>query len=114
MNEPLEALVDALAGIALEEHLDDPDALAGALAERQRLLSAIEEADREALSPELRADLKERLQALLRRDAELLDALHELHEETRKGLEQLASGRAAVRGYGASPNSEPPAMRRIG
>lgn len=114
MSEPVEALVAALDCIALEEHVDDPDALAAALAERQRLLTAIEQCDRAALSPEQRADLKERLQALLTRDAELLAALEELREEARKALEQLASGRAAARGYSAAPSSEPPAMRRIG
>ena len=114
MSAPVEALVDALDCIALEEHVDDPDALAAAVAERQRLLDAIEQCDRAALSPERRSALKERLQALLTRDAELLGALEELREEARKALEQLASGRAAVRGYGASPRSEPPAMRRIG
>lgn len=114
MSLPVEALVEALDRIALEEHVDDPDALLGALAERQRLLSAIEKSDRTALSPEQRSALKERLQVLLAHDAELLAALEELREEARKGLEQLASGRAAVRSYGASPSSGPPSTRRIG
>lgn len=107
-------LVDALAMIPLEEHLDDPEQLVQLMAERQAILVQIQQADTTALSGPERELLKARLQDVLERDAGLVAAMRELHEETRKQLEQLATGRAAVRGYGASDSQAPAAVRRIG
>jgi hypothetical protein len=110
----LHELVDALANIALEEHLDDPDQLVQLMAERQALLQSIQQVDTSTLGEDERALLKERLQALLERDAARLTVMRELHEDARRQLDQLATGRAAVRGYGASDSQAPVSVRRIG
>jgi hypothetical protein len=114
MSQTLEELVEALTLIDVAEHLDDPERLPELLAERQRLLAAIQAADASALSEVQRAALKERLQAQAERDARLLATLETMREETAKALEQLASGRAAVRGYGEAMGSTPPPVRRYG
>lgn len=114
MSASLEELVARFEQIELEQHLDDPEQLPLALAERQSLLTAIQSADTSHLSPELRATLKERLRVQLERDQALCVELEQRRAELQKALEQLGSGRNALRGYGEAlkPVETPP--RRIG
>jgi hypothetical protein len=114
MSRALEELVDALGQIRLEAQLDEPEQLKQLMAEREQLLTAIQSADVSQLSQELRATLKERLHALLARDAALLDELALLRDAARAALEQLAPARAAVRGYGDALSASAPGTRRIG
>jgi hypothetical protein len=84
------------------------------LAERQTLLAEIQKTDASDLPPALRASIKERLQALLTRDAQVIEQLDGRRDEARKALEQLIPGRAALRGYGDIVAAHPQVVTRIG
>lgn len=114
MSHRLEELVDTLAHIALEEHLDDPERLVELMAERETLISAIQCTDASELSEPRRAELKQRIRDLLARDAAVLTELEERRVETQQALAQLNQGRAAVRGYGSAVGEETMGVRRIG
>lgn len=114
MSEQLLQLVDALSAISLADEVDDPERLAAAVAQRQEILDQLQRSDTSALAPELRFELEMRVHAVLARDEEVLEYLQALQEHTRKALDQLHTGRAAVRGYGANVQSATPSTRRIG
>jgi hypothetical protein len=107
-------LVDALASISLADEVDDLSRLAELLEQRQILLSEIQAADWDALTPEQRAEAEERVQLVRTRDAEVLEYLEALRADTQKALSQLASGRAAVRGYAGVSESEGRGTRKVG
>jgi len=115
MIEELEELVARLEQIAPEDHLEEPELLAAALAERAQILEAIQRADPASLPDEPRALFKARLAAVLENDQQLVTRLEELRVELRKAQNRLVTGRAAVRGYGVGASSPPPGGgRRVG
>lgn len=115
MTSSLEALVERLAEISLDEYLDEPERLNGALSERQNVILELQKADASQVTPDVRAQLKARLRAVLERDAQLLAQLEQLREETRRAIAQLSHGRAAARGYSERPAAPPSAhFHRIG
>jgi PP-loop superfamily ATP-utilizing enzyme len=114
MTGQLDALLERLEQIALGACVDDPEQPASALAERQTILTAIAAVDPSPLSVEERARVKQRLMAIEARDRAMLADLEVLREELQKAMEQLTSGRAAVRGYGGQSGAPPPQVRRIG
>jgi len=109
-----EQLVERLANVELEAHLDDPAKLTAAMAERQGLLTMLQNTDTTKFDLESRDRFQARLKALLVRDEELLGRIAVHLEEKRKSLQQLVPGRAAIRGYRGTVTSDPPPMRRIG
>jgi hypothetical protein len=114
MSASLAELVEAFASISLAAEVDDLERLELALAERQTILAAIQNADASLLSPELRTELEQRVVEVLARDVEVLEYLNALREHTIKSLEDLSSGRAAVRGYGEALGANENLTRRIG
>ena len=114
MSDALPALVEQLCAISLVDEAEDLDRLLLALEQRQRLLTAIQNADASDLAPELRDQLNGQLEELRARDDELLAYLCAEREITQKSLEKLSQGRAAVRGYGGARDSARPPPRRIG
>jgi len=114
MTCAFEEIVEQLAQIALDDYLEEPEQLEQLMVQRRGLLTALEQSDTSELAPELRAHLKARLQGILERDRLVLQQLAELHVEAQKSLEQLSSGRAAVRGYGEALESSRPPARRLG
>lgn len=114
MTSRLEELVAWLERFTLDAYVDDPEHMVAVLAERQPALGEIESTDASAVEPELRSQLRARLEAVLARDEAVLKQLRIRRNEAQKSLEQVSSGRAAARGYGAT--SEPPEskVRRVG
>ena len=110
----LDALVERLAQIALDECVDDPEQLAAALVERQNILAALQRVDPSQLPEDDRARLKSRLETIRERDEKLLEALQELRGALEKAMEQLTYGRAAARGYGNQSDTPSPQVKRIG
>ncbi len=110
----LETLVGQLEALRFETQLVDPESLLAALAERQALLTQVQSVDIATLPAALRVDLKARLQAVLARDAEVLEQLKALHAETKHALEQLKPARAATRAYREAAAAPAQATRRIG
>jgi len=100
---PPEEDVVSLVG-ALEACWEDPgeatvQSLSRLLARRQRILTALQEADTTGLDPATRRDVAERLQRVRDRNEVLLDACRGRRERAREGLAGLVKGRAALRGY---------------
>jgi acetyl-CoA carboxylase carboxyltransferase component len=114
MNSQFEQLVAQLEQFALEQHLEQPTQLAERVAERQALVEALQSADTSSLSSEQQAQLKERLNALVAADQALIVRAQEYLAETQRSLEQLACGRAVVRGYGEVLGAPAAGLRRIG
>lgn len=114
MIEQIDALVERLAQIALDEYVDDPEQLDRALLEREQILGLLAAFDPTLLASSDRARVKGELEAIQARDQRILDELRELRAALEKATEQLNSGRAAVRGYGKQSDTEPPRVRRIG
>lgn len=114
MTMQLDALLERLEQIELDACIDDADQLASALAERQTILTAIAAVDPSTLPADERARLKERMLAIEARDSEMLSDLYVLRDEMQKAMDQLTTGRAAVRGYGSQSGAPPPQVRRIG
>ncbi|MET0339372.1 MAG: flagellar protein FliT [Polyangiales bacterium] len=110
----LEELVEWLEHFTLDAYLSDPEHLVEVLAERQPVLREIEQFDASKLEPTVRAALKSRLEAVLARDEAVLEALRNARDEAQKSLEQVSSGRAAVRGYGGQSSPPGPSVRRVG
>ena len=77
--------------------------VAALLEERQRILTAIQNADTQALDPETRQALRERVRAVYERDQHLRVALENRREELEKELGGVVRARGAVRGYGGEP-----------
>lgn len=109
-----ERLVERLASIAIEECFDDPERLLAAMAERQGLLTQLQNTDTSTLTDAQRMRFQTRLKAVLVRNEELLVRAGERLAETRKAMEQLAPGRAAARRYAESSLTATPGPRRIG
>jgi hypothetical protein len=114
MIEQVDALVERLAQIALDEYVDDPELLERALLEREQILGLLGAFDPALLAPDDRARVKAELEAIQARDQRIVGELQELRAELQKAMDQLTSGRAAVRGYGKQSDTEPPRVRRIG
>jgi hypothetical protein len=114
MIEQVDALVERLAQIALDEYVDQPEQLERALLEREQIFGLLAAFDPALLASEDRARVKAELEAIQERDQRILDELRELRAELQKAMDQLTSGRAAVRGYGKQSDTEPPRVRRIG
>ncbi|MET0343958.1 MAG: flagellar protein FliT [Polyangiales bacterium] len=110
----LEELVEWLEHFTLDAYLSDPEHLVDVLAERQPVLTEIEKLNTSKLDPAVRTALKARLEAVLARDEAVLEALRTARAETQKSLEQVSSGRAAVRGYGAQSSPPGSSVRRVG
>ncbi|MDB4972918.1 MAG: hypothetical protein JWN48_1259 [Myxococcaceae bacterium] len=109
-----EQLVEQLAQIDVESCFEDPTGLDLAMAERQAILTALQNTDTSTLPAEQRARLKQRLSEVLARNGELLLKAGERLEELRKAIQQLAPARAAVRGYGEQRSTPPGAIKRVG
>lgn len=114
MIAQLDALLERLAQIDLDACIDDAEQLASALAERQTILSALAAVDPSSLPRSERARLKEHMLAIEARDSQVLSNLNVLREELKKAMDQLTTGRAAVRGYGSQASEPPHKVRRIG
>lgn len=114
MSARLEDMVAWLEQFKLEAHLADPEQLEEVLGERQVVLTEIERADRSTLTQEKRSELKVRLEAVLAHDGEVLGALYTLRDAAQKALEQVSSGRAAVRGYASQSERPNSSVRRVG
>jgi len=109
-----EDLVEQLAQIDVAACFEDPERLKAAMAERQAILTALQNTDTRVLSDDRRERLNERLQVVLKRNGELLLLASERLEMVRKAMQQLAPGRAAVRGYGEQREYHASSIRRVG
>jgi hypothetical protein len=110
----LEELVARLEQLVFTDHLEDAEWLAEALGERQIIVTAIQNTDMASLPAELNASIQQRIRAVLVRDAQVIEQLQLRMAETKKELEQLAPGRAALRGYGETVAVHLPSLHRIG
>jgi hypothetical protein len=114
MSLVIEQLVLRLETIELDAYLDDPDGLEAAMVDREQVVGELGRFDLSTLEPEQRAELKQRLAAVLERDQALLPVLVALREENLAARTQAGTSRRALDGYRQLVSSAPPPARRIG
>lgn len=100
MSAEFAALVEQLEGIDLSSLLDDPPAMAVAMIARQEVLDRLKLLSLSAVPEPERGALRNRLEQLLLRDAEITQLLMDARSEIGEQLHKLVSGRAAARSYG--------------
>jgi acyl-CoA reductase-like NAD-dependent aldehyde dehydrogenase len=114
MTGLLEALIGELEAFDLAALLDDPLALAEATDARAGIVRALQAFDFSAVDAEERAGLRPRLAQVIERDREVLLLVQQARDEAARGLSQLTSGRAGVRGYGAQHDYGGVVTKRVG
>jgi hypothetical protein len=102
-QEKLASAEDAV--VALETHelcalIDDPCAMAEAVISRQYALDYLKSHPLSDVSEPRRGALRQRLEAVQANDARAMQLLSEVRGQVNGQLDNLVSGRAAVRGYG--------------
>lgn len=107
-------LVSQLEKAWVDPQHGDLAAVTEMLEKRQEILAQIQDADTSCLTPETRAELHGRIQAVRRRDQTLLGALAGQQEELQKSLSGVVRARTAVRGYKAAEEEPGPGLRRLG
>lgn len=107
-------LVAQLEEAWVDPKLADLAAVAEMLEKRQEILARIQSADTSSLTPETRAALHGRVQAVRRRDQTLLSALAGQREELEKSLSGVVRARTAARGYKAAEEPTGPGLDRVG
>jgi hypothetical protein len=98
--ESIEHAVIALEQLDLCALSDDPCAMAEAMILRQYALDYLKSHPLSAVSEPRRGALRQRLEAVQASDAEAMQLLREARTQVGGQLDNLVSGRAAVRGYG--------------
>jgi hypothetical protein len=111
----VEAAVEVLEQADLRGLVEDPSALAEALIARQYALDFLKS---HRLSSDVEgSELRGRLAAVSRRDAEVMQLLQQAKAQVGELLGKVVSGRALARGYGGLSGSEAPATmgaKRVG
>ena len=110
----LSDLLDALEAVDLGEATGDPVRLAKALEARQSLIAQLEARLPVEGTPEERPRVVQRLSKVLERDRAAQATLRDTLRQLGTALDSLVSGRAAVRGYGASTLDTTASTRRLG
>jgi hypothetical protein len=82
------------------------DDIEGLLGRRQEILVQLQSLDTPELGTEVRAQLAERMRAIVTRDMALVASLQERMEIIDEQLGKAVQGRAAVRGYRAPEDGE--------
>jgi Rad3-related DNA helicase len=113
MDDELERLVKRLEATWVEPGSTDLAGLAAVLDERQRILSAIQNADATELSPETRDELARRIETVRERDQKLVAVLQNRRAETLKELDSALQARTAARGYRSIEEPEKKGYHRI-
>ena len=98
--ESIEGAVVALERLDLCAFIDDPRAVAEAIILRQYALDYLKSHPLSAVSEPGRVALRQRLEAVQANDAKAMQLLREARAQVGGQLDNLVSGRAAVRGYG--------------
>jgi hypothetical protein len=92
--------VVALEKLSLCALIDDPCAMAEAMILRQYALEHLKSHPLSAVPEERRGALRQRLETVQASDARAMQLLREARAQVGEQLDNLVSGRAAVRGYG--------------
>lgn len=108
------ALVELLEGIDLASLVEDPPAMAEAMITRQEALDRLKLLSLSAEPLVERGALRNRIEQLLRRDAETMQLLQEARAEIGEQLNKLVSGRAAARSYGGQGAGASGLVKRTG
>ena len=114
MSPVHEAALATLESIDLDAALDDAQALAACLIERQHALEALKSFSLSAEAESERGALRRRIEAILRRDAEAMQLLREAKESVAAQLGQLVNGRAMARSYSGQRDSVASSVKRMG
>jgi hypothetical protein len=115
--ESIEDAVSALEQLDLCALMDDPCAMAEAMILRQYALDHLKSHPLSDVSEPGRSALRQRLEAVQARDAEAMKLLREARADVSGQLDNLVSGRAAVRGYGGlsiSDSTSQTGVKRMG
>jgi hypothetical protein len=96
----IEDAVVALETLELCALFDDPCAMAEAMILRQYALDHLKSHPLSAVPEERRDALRQRLEAVQASDTRAMQLLREARAQVGEQLDNLVSGRAAVRGYG--------------
>lgn len=124
MDEPaaptitsIEDAVATLEQLDLCALTDDPVAMATAIIVRQHALDYLKLHPLSAVQEERRGALLRRLEDLQTSDARALELLRQASVQVAEQLDNMVSGRAAVRGYGVLGSTDstlPPGVKRMG
>src|SRR5689334_22431629 len=104
--ESIEDAVSALERLDLCALADDPVAMAEAMIVRQHALDYLKVHPLSAVPEERRGALRQRLEDVQVSDAKAMELLREAREQVGEQLNNLVSGRAAVRGYGSLSSAD--------
>ena len=97
--------------------VDDPVAMATAMIVRQHALDYLKSNPVSAVPEERRGALLQRLEDVQASDARALELLRQASLQVAEQLDNMVSGRAAVRGYGGLSSADstlPPGVKRMG
>lgn len=109
-----EAALAKLESIDLDAVLDDPQALAVCMIDRQHALDALKGFSLSAVEESERGALRARIEAVLARDAEVMQFLDEARDGVKEQLAQLVTGRALARSYGGMRETVAGSVKRMG
>jgi hypothetical protein len=115
--EGIEDAVATLERLDLCALADDPVAMAEAMIVRQHALDYLKSHPLSAVPEERRGALRQRLEDVQTGDARALELLREASVQVAEQLDNMVSGRAAVRGYGGLSSADstlPPGVKRMG
>lgn len=114
MSPAHEAALAKLESIDLYAVLDDAQALAECLIDRQHALDALKSFSLSAEAESERGALRSRIEQVLQRDAEAMQLLREAKESVAAQLGQLVNGRALARSYSGQRDSVASSVKRMG
>jgi hypothetical protein len=115
--DDIEDAICALEQLDLCALMDDSVAMAEAIIRRQYALDYLKSHPLSVVPEERRGALRQRLEHVQASDAKAMELLREAREQVNGKLDNLVSGRAAVRGYGGASNARstvPPGVKRMG
>jgi hypothetical protein len=114
VTQTLESVIATLESIDLAALIEDTDAMAEAMIERQEAIDILKTLPFSAVPETERVVLRRRLEQLLARDAKAFELLREARSHVAAALDKLVSGRALARSYGGLCAQDSSSVKRTG